>query len=278
MGKLVTASEWKAVQKKFSVVADNGLTKALASYEQLADDKHQEKLNALTSIDSIAVKLKATLLEGIKTAKAQKAKPEVVKNLTAVIEQLTALVGAVDTEQRQVKTAGAKAAADVKAAAGAKGAEKPIIDRLVEAAATIGGTPGNRLRKVMAIASKAGSSYKALWHYNNHAVFQYVKYDAKPSVREEMAKAGGGKLPFKGDMWVLYPFVKKLSMHCPAGCPDKNLVTFLKSLDDDIYNSLDPMYKAQGTEVASAFGPSVDEFIKHVGNLASDKGHLYSAY
>ena len=38
------------------------------------------------------------------------------------------------------------------------------------------------------------------------------------------------------------------------------------------------MHKAQGTEVASAFGPSVDEFIKHVGRLAGDKNHLYSAY
>ena len=66
--------------------------------------------------------------------------------------------------------------------------------------------------------------------------------------------------------------------HCPPGCPDKNLITFLKSLDDDIQNSLDPMFKAQGTEVASAFGEQVNEFIKHVGRLAGDKGHLYSAY
>ena len=272
MSKLLTASEWKAIQKKFSVVADNGLTKALTTYEQLANDKHQERLNALASVDSIGSKLKTVLLDGIKTAKANKAKPEVAKNLTAVIDQLTTLLEAAESEQKQIKDEAKKLAAATEAA------QPPMLDRLVAAADTISGTPGNRLRKVMAIASKAGSSYKSLWHYNNHAVFQFVKYDAKPSVREEMVKAGGGRLPFKGDMWVVYPFVKKLSMHCPAGCPDKNLVTFLKSLDDDIVNSLDPMHKAQGTEVASAFGPSVDEFIKHVGNLAGDKGHLYSAY
>lgn len=272
MGKLVTASEWKAIQKKFSVVADNGLVKALATYEQLAEDKHQERLNALTSINSIAGKLKVDLLEGIKTAKAQKAKPEVAKNLTAVIEHLTKLVEVAGVEQQQVKAAAKNLAADTEAA------QPPMLDRLVAAAKTISGAPGNRLQKVMAIASKAGSSYKSLWHYNNHAVFQFVKYDAKQSTREEMIKAGGGKLPFKGDMWVVYPFERKLNMHCPQGCPDKNLVTFLKSLDDDIVNSLDPLHKAQGTEVASAFGPSVEEFMKHVGKLVGDKGHLYSAY
>ena len=135
------------------------------------------------------------------------------------------------------------------------------------------------MQKVMAIAEKLGNpGYKQLWHYNSHAVFQFVKYDAKASVREQMIKEGGGKLPFKGSMWVLHPFDKKLSMHCPPGCPDKNLIPILKSLDDDIQNSLDPMFKAQGTDVASAFGEQVNEFIKHVGRLAGDKGHLYSAY
>ena len=92
-----------------------------------------------------------------------------------------------------------------------------------------------------------------------------------------MIKAGGGKLPYKGDKWVILPFAKKLDLHCPKGCPDKNLVTFLISMDDDIRTGLDPMFKAQGAEVASVFGPVVNEFIKHVGKLAGDKTHLYSA-
>jgi hypothetical protein len=37
------------------------------------------------------------------------------------------------------------------------------------------------------------------------------------------------------------------------------------------------MFKGQGAEVASVFGPAVNEFIKHVGKLAGDKTHLYSA-
>jgi hypothetical protein len=272
MGKLATASDWKAIQKKFSVVADNGLSKALATYEQLAGDKHQERLNALESIDSIARKLKTVLLDGIKTAKANKAKPEVAKNLTAVIDQLTTLVETAEAEQKQIKDEVKKLAAATEAA------QPPILDRLVAAAETISGAPGNRLRKVMAIAAKAGSSsYKSLWFYNSYAVFEFVNFNAKQSKREELIKAGGGKLPYKGDTWVVYPFTKKLAGHCPQGCPDKNLVTFLKSLDDDILTSLDPMFKAQATDAASAFGPAVNEFIKHVGKLASDKGHLYSA-
>lgn len=269
--KYLTEGEWKATVQKFKV-ADNGLQRALATYEKLGEDKQDDRQKALTSVSGLAVKLKGILQDGIKTAKAEKAKPEVIKNLTAVIEHLDKVVGAAETEQMEIKAALKKAAAATEAS------QPPMLDRLVAAAATVSGTPGNRLRKVMAIAQRLGSSHKSLWHYNNHAVFQYVKYDAKPSVREEMAKAGGGKLPFKGDMWVIFPFEKKLSMHCPQGCPDKNLVTFLKALDDDIVNSLDPMHKAQGTEVASAFGPSVDEFIKHVGRLAGDKNHLYSAY
>jgi hypothetical protein len=48
-------------------------------------------------------------------------------------------------------------------------------------------------------------------------------------------------------------------------------------MDNGIRNGLDPMLKTQGTEVASAFGPLVDEFIKHVGKLGKDKKpHLLS--
>jgi hypothetical protein len=277
MAKYLTETEWKALVQK-AKVADNGLQRALASYEKVGDEKYDDKLKALDLVSSLAGKLRANLTDGLKTAKAQKASPDVIKNLTAVLDYLPKVIDAAETEKQTVKAAAAKAAADAKPAATAKTVEKPIIERLTEAAEGMSGTPGNHMRKVMAIVNKAGSSYKSLWHYNNHAVFQFVKYDQKQSVREEMAKAGGGKLPFKGDMWVVQPFVKKLNMHCPPGCPDKSLMTFLKSLDDDIVNSLDPMFKAQGTEVASAFGPSVDEFIKHVGSLASDKGHLYSAY
>jgi hypothetical protein len=283
LGKHLTENDWKAAIKKFRasdvIVADNGLGKALATFEKLGDDAYAERLKALAEIVPIATKLKTTLADGLKVAKAQKAKPEVIKNLTAAVEHLTALLDEANAEQAKAKAASDKAAAEEKKRGEADEAKRPVLGRLVEAAKTISGAPGTRLQKVMAIAEKLGSpGYKQLWHYNSYAVFQFVKYDQKASVREQMIKEGGGKLPFKGPTWVVYPFEKKLSMHCPPGCADKNLLTFLKSLDDDIQNSLDPMFKAQGTEVASAFGEQVNEFIKHVGKLAGDKGHLYSAY
>jgi hypothetical protein len=49
-------------------------------------------------------------------------------------------------------------------------------------------------------------------------------------------------------------------------------------MDNDIRTGLDPLHKIQGTEVASAYGEMVDDFIKHVGDLGSDKNHIYSAY
>ena len=283
MGKYLTEANWQAAIKKFRasdvVVADNGLGKALAAFEKLADDAHGERLKALAPILSIASKLKTTLADGLKVAKAQKAKPEVVKNVTAAVDHLTALLAEADAEQSKAKAGSDKAAAEERKRGEADEAKRPVLGRLVETAKTMSGAPGTRLQKVMAIAEKLGNpGYKSLWHYNSHAVFEFVRYDAKASTREQMIKEGGGKLPYKGPTWVVYPFDKKLSAHCPPGCADKNLVTFLKSLDDDIVTSLDPMFKAQGTEVASAFGEQVNDFIKHVGKLAGDKGHLYSAY
>jgi hypothetical protein len=270
MSKFLTESGWKTVSQKTSI-ADNGLKKALADYEKLGDDKHAEKLKALASVMTLAGKMKTLLSDGIKTAKDNKAKPEVSKNLADAVKYLAEVEKAVDAERKQLE------AALKKAEAVANASEPPMLDRLVNAAAMISGSQGSRLKKVMAIAKSKGGSWKTLWYYNNHAVFQFVKYDAKASTREALIKAGGGKLPFKGDTWVVFPFGKKLGMHCPPGCPDRNLVNFLKSVDDDIVNSIAPLAEAQATEAGTIFGPSVDAFMKHVGSLAKDSSHLYSA-
>jgi hypothetical protein len=267
MGKYLTESDWNGAIKRFRamnvVVADNGLGKVLAGLEKLAE------------VIRIASKLKTTLADGVKTAKAQKAKPEVLKNVGVALDHVTGLLDEAQAEQDKTSKARDKAAADDRKKGEAEDAKRPVLGRLVEVSKKMSGS----IQKAMAIAEKAGDpGYKQLWYYNSHAVFQFVKYDQKDSVREEMIKAGGGKLPFTGTTWVVYPFQKNLSLHCPPGCEDKNLTTFLRSLDDDIRTSLDPMFKAQGTEVKSAFGDKVDDFIKHVGKLGGDKSHLYSAY
>lgn len=279
MSKYLSEADWKAAIKKFKandvVVADNGLGKALAALEKLDEQAYGERLKALAEIIPIATKLKKTLEDGLKVAKAQKVKADVIKNVTAPVDHLAALLAEAEAEQAKAKAGRDKAQAEERKKGEADEAKRPVLGRLVEASKKMSGS----LQKAMAIAEKAGDpGYKQLWYYNSYAVFQFVKYDQKDSVRGEMIKAGGGKLPFTGTTWVIYPFQKNLSLHCPPGCPDKNLTTFLQSLDDDIRTSLDPMFKAQGTEVASAFGEKVNEFIKHVGKLGGDKGHLYSAY
>ena len=277
MSKFMTESGWKATTQKFKV-ADNGLQKALAAYEKLAEDKHSERLKALASISALAGKLKVLLLEGIKTAKEHKAKPEVIKNLTAVIEYLADVLKAADTEQKQVDAAEAKVAADAKAP------EPPMLDRLVNVAQTISGEPGSRLRKAMTIAQKLGGSWKTLWFYNYEAVGHFVQFHTTQEDRRDMTKATNGKLPFKGDSgygpWVIYPFLDSLNNSCRKGCADKALADFLIWMDGQIQYSMNKMSQVQNAGNlggGSGFGPSVDEFLKHVGSLSKNTSHLYSA-
>ena len=279
MDKYLTEGGWKAVVQKFKV-ADNGLQRALAAHEKLADDKHKERLEALDSVDTLAGKLKTLLTDGVKTAKAQKAKPEVAKNLTAAIDYLTEMLDASRAERKLIEAAKDKAEAQSKAP------EPPMLDRLIAVAQTISGSGGGRLHKVMAIAAKKGSSgYKLLWYYNYEAAAHFVQFHTGQEERRKMTKATNGKLPFKGDSghgdWQIFPFEASLNNACRKGCPDKDLVTFLTWMDGQILYSINEMSRVQSAGDpaggGSAFGPSVDEFIAHVGNLAKDSSHLYSA-
>ena len=64
---------WKTIAQKFKV-KDNGLQKALATYEKLPEDKHDERVKCLGSIGQLAATLKKT--------KEVSALPDVVKYLT----------------------------------------------------------------------------------------------------------------------------------------------------------------------------------------------------
>jgi hypothetical protein len=279
MSKYLTESGWKAVVQKFKV-ADNGLQKALAAYEKLAEDKHKERLDALDLVDTLGLKLKTLLNDGIKTAKAQKALPEVTKNLVAAIDYLTEVLDASKVERKEIEALKDKAVAQSKAA------EPPMLERLVAVAQTVSGSAGGRLRKVMAMAAKKGNSgYKSLWFYNYAAAARFVQFHTTQEERRKMTKGTNGKLPFSGDSghgdWQIFPFQDSLNNVCRKGCPDKDLVTFLTWMDGQILYSINEMSRVQSagdaTGGGSAFGPSVDEFITHVGNLAKDSSHLYSA-
>jgi hypothetical protein len=272
MSNYLSESGWKTVAKKAHIL-DPGLQKKLKAYENVIDDKLQEKLNALAEVGTVAKNLQNQMSDSVKSAKKYHAKPDQVKNLENVVKYLAEVNKAVDAKTTELKKA-IKTAADAAAAAVAA-KQPPMLDRLVAAADTISGSAGGRLKKVMAIAKRKASSWKELWYYNSYAVFQFVK--AKRSEQESMAKVGGGKLPFKGDKWVVFPFKKNLDSFCPTGCADERLVRFLISTDDDIVSSLRPLTKAQNKTEASLYGPSVLEFMKHVASLAKDSNHLYSA-
>src|SRR5215471_8085763 len=213
MSNYLTESGLRTTLQKYKV-ADNGLQKALGNYEHIAEEKYDERRNALTSVTSLAHKLKDTLTAGLKTAKDHHAKPEVFKNLQAVIDYLAEIEKAADTARKQVDTAANKAAADKEAA------QPPMLDRLIAAAASMSGAQGDHARKVMAIAKAHPTSWKQLWYYNSHTVFEFVNFHAKQSTREALDKAGGGSLPYKGSTWVILPFTKNLDVHCPRGCDD----------------------------------------------------------
>src|SRR5437867_4744930 len=74
--KLLTESGWKTTAQKFKV-KDNGLQRALASYENLEDDQHDERLSKIGSVSQLAGSLKKD--------KAVAANPAVVKYLADVL-------------------------------------------------------------------------------------------------------------------------------------------------------------------------------------------------
>jgi hypothetical protein len=87
--KVLTEAGWKAVVAKFKI-KDNGLQKALASYEDLAEDDYDAKLRSLASLSQLAGTLKR--------AKEVAAIPDAVKYLTD-------LPNAAQSEQREVAKA-----------------------------------------------------------------------------------------------------------------------------------------------------------------------------
>src|SRR6266446_7492679 len=104
--KLLTESGLKAMLSKHKI-KDNGLQKALAAYDKLDDDAHDDCLETIAQIGKLAAALK-------------KAK-EVAAN-KAVAEYLEDVSDAADAEEKEVTKA--KAAAQKTEAANQKKAEK----------------------------------------------------------------------------------------------------------------------------------------------------------
>src|SRR5580765_3545296 len=92
--KLLTESGWKATASKYKI-KDNGLQRALAAYEKLDDDEHDDRIEGIDSVSKLA--------GALKRAREVAAAPDVVEYLDDVID-------AAESEKREITKA--KAAAD----------------------------------------------------------------------------------------------------------------------------------------------------------------------
>src|SRR5436190_23407139 len=104
--KLLTEQGWKTTVVRCKI-KDNGLQRALASYENLEDHEHKDRLKAVSSLTLLAGNLKKT--------KEVSASPEVLKYLAE-------LLAALQAEQREI-TKGQALAAKTEATNAKKEAE-----------------------------------------------------------------------------------------------------------------------------------------------------------
>ncbi len=100
--KILTENGWKATVQKFKV-KDNGLQKALATHEKLADEKFDERLKALGTVSQLAATLK---------------KDKAVAAMAPVVKYLTDMAAGVDAARAEITKN--KAAAEKTAALAAK--------------------------------------------------------------------------------------------------------------------------------------------------------------
>src|SRR5438132_12232363 len=109
--KLLTESGWKTIASK-SKVKDNGLQRALASYEKIDEQQHDERLKALASVNQLAGALK---------------KVKEVTALPDVVDYLADLLGAADAGKTEITKA--KAAAEKAQALAQKKAESEAKEK-----------------------------------------------------------------------------------------------------------------------------------------------------
>src|SRR5580765_5414070 len=109
--KLLTESAWKTVAFK-SKVKDNGLQRALGSYEKLDDNEHDERLKAIASVSQLAAALRKVKEVG--------AMPEVV-------DYLVDLLSAADASKAEISKA--KVAAEKAQAVAQKKAESEAKEK-----------------------------------------------------------------------------------------------------------------------------------------------------
>jgi LysM repeat protein len=179
---------------------------------------------------------------------------------------------------------------------------KPVMQRIQEIAHTIDGGPGIRIREMLTIESLAdpyqpfpGTGGKQrLWYYTPGAVTFYINLNTKDPQRREMTKATNGQFPFDGDIgpgfqriheWRIYPFGDivardaRVDVYADDPLSDSYLKIWLEGTEKEIYDSWQEMASIDPrAEFGNAWGPLVNDFLKHVHDLAATPRHLYYFY
>jgi hypothetical protein len=109
--------------------------------------------------------------------------------------------------------------------------------------------------------------------------------------REEMTKDTNGQFPFDGDIgpgfeqtshqWRIYPFGEIVVRDATEHQSDSQLKIWLEGTEDEIHQSWQEMANVEGHFAmggGSALGPLVNDFLKHVHDLAETPTHLYYIY
>jgi hypothetical protein len=175
-------------------------------------------------------------------------------------------------------------------------AEKPIMQRIQEIVDTISGSPGKRLKRMLAIESLSDTpappdvQKDRLWYYTPGAVSYYIQLNTKDDARRGMTNDTNGQFPFDGDIgpgfeqtyhqWRLYPFGDIVAQDASNPMSDSSLKISLEGTEDSIHKSWREMASIapRAEEYGNAWGPLVDAFLKHVHDLADTPNHLYYIY
>jgi hypothetical protein len=140
--KLLTEKSWKDVVVKYKV-KDNGLQKALATYDRLGDDQHDECLKVMAVANTCANNLKK------------------VKGPPDVLDHLTDLIAAIQNELREL--AKAKAEADKAAKAAATSQKK--TDAAAKDEEEEEEEEGEHRERLIGLYNKLKSSKEAEYHF-----------------------------------------------------------------------------------------------------------------
>ncbi len=279
--KLISEDAWSKFAKKHKLDRNRNsiaFEKALKRYEELEDeesDDPKEKWKQLSETHK-----QSQVIQNVIT---QLMKEKEVKNCKEIYDELSDINSYWRMKEKLLQTEvdrAREAAANVEDNERAEDEkEKSLLDRLVQAANSISGSEGKRLQAVMAIAKRSESSWQSLWYYNYEAVEALLE---QPGRYKGMTRATNGKLPFKGDTggwgdWVIEPFDKSLKGAGGKNASEKDLVTFLKWMDGQIANSIKKMSSAQHAAHEGGSDKQIEEFYKHVSDLAKGRSHLYSA-